>query len=66
MNLVYKIGIGVSVATNIFFIGLASYTHLTQDSRVKENRAYMKKVIEEEVYRQIKFVMPSSTGTVIK
>ena len=66
MNLVYKIGIGVSVATNIFFIGLASYTHLTQDSRVKENRAYMKKVIEEEVYRQIKFVMPSSTGTVVK
>tara|TARA_B100000287_G_scaffold226399_1_gene213587 strand:- start:653 stop:853 length:201 start_codon:yes stop_codon:yes gene_type:complete len=66
MKLVYKIGIGVSVATNIFFIGLASYANLTQDSRVKENRAYMKKVIEEEVYKQIKFVLPSSTGTVIK
>ena len=66
MKLVYKIGIGVSVVTNIFFIGLASYANLTQDSRVKENRAYMKKVIEEEVYRQIKFVLPSSTGTVIK
>ena len=36
------------------------------EARIKENRAYMKKVIEEEVYRQIKFVMPSSTGTVIK
>ena len=66
MKLVYKIGIGVSVATNIFFIGLASYANLTQDSRVKENRAYMKKVIEEEVYKQIKVVMPSSTGTVVK
>ena len=66
MKLVYKIGIGVSVVTNIFFIGLASYANLTQDSRVKENRAYMKKVIEEEVYKQIKFVLPSSTGTVIK
>jgi len=66
MNLVYKIGIGVSVATNIFFISLASYANLTQDSRVKENRAYMKKVIEEEVYKQIKFVLPSSTGTVVR
>ena len=66
MNLVYKIGIGVSVATNIFFIGVASYTHLTQGSRVKENRAYMKKVIESEVIKQIKFMMPSSTGTVVK
>ena len=65
-SLLFKIGIGVSVATNIFFIGVASYTHLTQDSRVKENRAYMKKVIEEEVYKQIKFMMPSSTGTVVK
>ena len=43
MKLFVKIGIGVSVATNIFFIGLASYTHLTRDVRVKENRAYMKK-----------------------
>ena len=65
-SLLFKIGVGVSVVTNIFFIGLASYTHLTQDSRVKENRTYMKKVIEEEVYKQIKVVMPSSTGTVVK
>ena len=65
-SLLFKIGIGVSVVTNIFFIGLASYANLTQDSRVKENRTYMKKVIEEEVYKQIKVVMPSSTGTVVK
>ena len=65
-SLLFKIGIGVSVATNIFFIGVASYTHLTQGSRVKENRAYMKKVIQSEVIKQIKFMMPSSTGTVVK
>jgi hypothetical protein len=65
-SLLFKIGIGVSVVTNIFFIGLASYTHLTQDTRVKENREFMKKVIQDEVYKQIEFVMPSSTGTVVK
>ena len=64
MKLVYKIGIGVSVATNIFFIGLASYTHLTRDVRVKENRAYMKKVIEKEVYQSIQLTMPPVTGKV--
>ena len=66
MKLFVKIGIGVSVVTNIFFISLASYTHLTRDVRVKENRAYMKKVIEKEVYNQIKFVMPKESGGVIK
>tara|TARA_R100000995_G_C3372164_1_gene72233 strand:+ start:228 stop:428 length:201 start_codon:yes stop_codon:yes gene_type:complete len=66
MKLFIKMGVGLSVATNLFFIGLASYTHLTTDSRVKENREYMKKIIVDEVYKQIKFVMPSSTGTVVK
>ena len=65
-SLLFKIGIGVSVVTNIFFIVLASYTHLNQDIRVKENREFMKKVIQDEVYKQIEFVMPSSTGTVVK
>ena len=63
-SLLFKIGVGVSVATNLFFISLASYTHLTQDTRVKENRDYMKKVIEKEVYDQIKFVMPKETSGV--
>ena len=63
-SLLFKIGIGVSVVTNIFFIGLASYTHLTQDIRVKENREFMKKVIQDEVYKQIKFVMPKESGGV--
>ena len=63
-SLLFKIGVGVSVVTNIFFISLASYTHLTQDTRVKENREFMKKVIVDEVYKQIKFVMPKESGGV--
>ena len=40
--------------------------HLTQESRIKENRDWMQSVIEKEVIKQIKFMMPSSTGTVVK
>ena len=65
-SLLIKIGIGVSVVTNIFFIGLASYTHLTQDKRIEENRKWLKETIEEEVYKQIEFVMPNQSGGVIK
>ena len=64
MNLFVKIGIGVSVATNIFFIGLASYTHLTRDARVQENREYIKSVIEKQVYQSIQLTMPPVTGKV--
>ena len=63
-SLLFKIGIGVSVATNIFFIGLASYTHLTRDARVQENREYIKSVIEKQVYQSIQLTMPPVTGKV--
>ena len=64
MKLFIKIGIGVSVATNIFFIGLASYTHLTRNARVQENREYIKGVIEKQVYQSIQLTMPPVTGKV--
>ena len=64
MNIFVKIGIGVSVATNIFFIGLASYTHLTRNARVQENREYIKGVIEKQVYQSIQLTMPPVTGKV--
>ena len=64
MKLFVKIGIGVSVATNIFFIGLASYTHLTRNARVQENREYIKSVIEKQVYQSIQLTMPPTTGKV--
>ena len=40
--------------------------YLTRESRIKENRDWMESVIEKEVIKQIKFMMPSSTGTVVK
>ena len=40
--------------------------YLTRESRIKENRDWMTGVIEKEVIKQIKFMMPSSTGTVVK
>ena len=40
--------------------------HLIQEYRIKENRDWMRSVIEKEVIKQIKFMMPSSTGTVVK
>ena len=64
MKLFIKIGIGVSVATNIFFISLASYTHLTRDARVQENREYIKSIIEKQVYQSIQLTMPPVTGKV--
>ena len=64
MKLFIKIGIGVSVATNIFFIGLASYTHLTRNARVQENREYIKGIIEKQVYQSIQLTMPPVTGKV--
>ena len=66
MNIFLKVGIGLSVATNLFFIGVASYGLLTQESRIKENRAYMVEVIQDEVYRQMTVVMPKQSGGVIK
>jgi len=42
------------------------YGLITRESRIKENRDWMQSVIEKEVIKQIKFMMPSSTGTVVK
>ena len=40
--------------------------YFTRESRIKDNRDWMQSVIEKEVIKQIKFMMPSSTGTVVK
>ena len=66
MKLFIRIGIGVSIALNVFVFVVAAYGLLTQEKRFSENRSYMEKVIESEVIKQIKFMMPSSTGTVVK
>ena len=55
-SFVIVIMLGAS-ALNVYF---------TRESRIKENREWMTGVIEKEVIKQIKFMMPSSTGTVVK
>ncbi len=58
MKILIKIGIGASVALNVFIIVLTSYVWLNSEKRFNE--------IEEEVIKQIKFMMPKQSGGVIK
>ena len=63
-SLLLKIGVGVSVALNLFVFTVAMYGLHTREARIKENRDWMRSVIEKEVYDQIKFVMPKESGGV--
>ena len=64
MKLFIKIGVGVSVALNLFVFSVSMFGLFTQDKRIDENRKWLKETIEEEVYKQIKFVMPKESGGV--
>ena len=64
MKLFYKIGLGLLVATNLFFIATLVFSMIRYDSRVEKNRKWLKETIIEEVYKQIKFVMPKESGGV--
>ena len=66
MKILIKIGIGASVALNVFIIVLTSYVWLNSEKRFNENRKWLKETIEEEVYKQIKFVMPKQSGDVMR
>ena len=66
MKLLLKIGVGVSLGVNLFIFSALLYNLKMYDKRVDENRKFIKDTIVEEVYKQIKFVMPDSTGTVVK
>ena len=55
-SFVIVIMLGAS-ALNVYF---------TRESRIKENRDWMRSIIEKEVYDQIKFVMPKQSGGVVK
>ena len=65
-SLLFKIGVGVSVALNLFVFTVSIYGLMTQEKRVDENRKWLKETIEKEVYDQIKFVMPKQSGGVVK
>ena len=64
MKLLLKIGIGISVGINLFIFTALLYNINRYDKRVDENRKFIKDTIIEEVYKQIKFVMPKESGGV--
>ena len=66
MKLLLKIGVGVSIALNLFVFTVAIYGIKTREARVEENRKWLKETIEKEVYDQIKFVMPKKSGGVVR
>ena len=64
MKLLLKIGVGISVGINLFMFAALLYNLKMYDKRVDENRKFIKDTIIEEVYKQIKFVMPKESGGV--
>ena len=64
MKLLLKIGVGISVGINLFIFTALLYNINRYDKRVDENRKFIKDTIIEEVYKQIKFVMPKESGGV--
>ena len=65
-SLLIKIGVGASLGVNLFIFAALLYNLKMYDKRVDENRKFIKDTIVEEVYKQIKFVMPKQSGGVIK
>ena len=63
-SLLIKIGVGVSLGVNLFIFTALLYNISRYDKRVDENRKFIKDTIIEEVYKQIKFVMPKESGGV--
>ena len=55
MKLFIRIGIGVSIALNVFVFIVAAYGLLTQEKRISENRSYMEKVIASEVIKPVSY-----------
>ena len=64
MKILIKIGIGVSLGVNLFIFSALLYNLKMYDKRVDENRKFIKDTIVEEVYKQIKFVIPKQSGGV--
>ena len=63
-SLLFKIGVGISLGINHFNFASLLYNIKMYDKRVDENRKFIKDTIIEEVYKQIKFVMPKQSGGV--
>ena len=66
MKILIKIGVGISLGVNLFVFSALLYNLKMYDKRVDENRKFIKDTIIEEVYKQIKVVMPKQSGGVVK
>ena len=64
MKLILKIGVGISLGINLFMFAALLYNIKMYDKRVDENRKWLKETIIEEVYKQIKFVMPKELSLI--
>ena len=60
-SLLIKIGVGISLGVNLTVFSAILYNLKMYDKRVDENRKFIKETIIEEVYKQIKFVMPKES-----
>ena len=63
-SLLFKIGLGISLGVNLFVFSALLYNLKMYDKRVDKNRKFIKDTIIEEVYKQIKFVIPKESGGV--
>ena len=64
MKLLIKIGVGVSVALNLFVFTVSMYGLMTQDKRIEENRKWLTEQIKQEVHQSVILMMPPTTGKV--
>ena len=64
MKLFIKIGVGVSVALNLFVFTVAMYGLYTREARVEENRKWLAEQINQKVHESVILMMPPVTGKV--
>ena len=64
MKLFVKIGVGVSVALNLFVFTVAMYGLITREARVEENRKWLTEQISKQVHQSVILMMPPTTGKV--
>ena len=64
MKLFIKIGVGVSVALNLFVFSVAMYGLYTREARVEENRKWLTEQISKQVHQSVIMMMPPTTGKV--
>ena len=64
MKLIFNIMAATSFGLSLLLIGVIIFLNATKQSRIEENRNYMKKIIEEEVSKQIPRSFPRVTGEV--